>query len=125
MLWSSPATPTSPLHPTPRSFVCPTEITAFSDRYEEFKALNTEVLGVSIDSQFSHLAWIQTGAWVERGRAGWVGGEERGRGGAGESRQLPCWKACMLAELSYLLPRQLTHVHSPSLPRRPQVWRRG
>lgn len=49
------------LHSPPRSFVCPTEITAFSDRYEEFKALNTEVLGVSIDSQFSHLAWIQTG----------------------------------------------------------------
>lgn len=43
------------------SFVCPTEITAFSDRHDEFAALNTEVLGVSIDSQFSHLAWIQTG----------------------------------------------------------------
>jgi len=38
----------------------PTEITAFSDRYEEFKKINTEVLGVSVDSQFSHLAWIQT-----------------------------------------------------------------
>ena len=53
------------IHPPPptsaHSFVCPTEITAFSDRYDEFKALNTEVLGVSIDSQFSHLAWIQTG----------------------------------------------------------------
>ena len=34
-----------------------TEITAFSDRYAEFKAANTEVLGVSVDSQFSHLAW--------------------------------------------------------------------
>ena len=42
------------------TFVCPTEITAFSDRYDAFKALNTEVLGVSVDSQFSHLAWIQT-----------------------------------------------------------------
>ncbi len=40
--------------------MCPTEITAFSDRYAEFKAMNTEVLGVSVDSQFSHLAWIQT-----------------------------------------------------------------
>jgi alkyl hydroperoxide reductase subunit AhpC len=30
---------------------------AFSDRIEEFKAMNAEVLGVSIDSQFSHLAW--------------------------------------------------------------------
>ena len=42
------------------TFVCPTEITAFSDRYDAFKALNTEVLGVSVDSQFSRLAWIQT-----------------------------------------------------------------
>lgn len=40
--------------------MCPTEITAFSDRYEEFKKLGTEVLGVSVDSQFTHLAWIQT-----------------------------------------------------------------
>ncbi|GFH13776.1 thioredoxin peroxidase [Haematococcus lacustris] len=35
-------------------------ITAFSDRYKEFADMNTEVLGVSVDSQFSHLAWIQT-----------------------------------------------------------------
>ncbi len=47
-------------YPLDFTFVCPTEITAFSDRYAEFKALNTEVLGVSVDSQFSHLAWIQT-----------------------------------------------------------------
>ncbi|KAL4425788.1 hypothetical protein ABPG75_009804 [Micractinium tetrahymenae] len=47
-------------YPLDFTFVCPTEITAFSDRYDEFAALNTEVLGVSIDSQFSHLAWIQT-----------------------------------------------------------------
>jgi len=48
--------------------VCPTEITAFSDRHAEFKAINTEILGVSVDSQFSHLAWIQTdrkeGEWL-------------------------------------------------------------
>ena len=36
------------------------EITAFSDRHNEFKEMNTEVLGVSVDSQFTHLAWIQT-----------------------------------------------------------------
>merc|ERR1712216_743023 len=42
------------------TFVCPTEITAFSDRYEEFAKLNTEVLGCSVDSKFSHLAWLQT-----------------------------------------------------------------
>ncbi|EPS60691.1 hypothetical protein M569_14111 [Genlisea aurea] len=47
-------------YPLDFTFVCPTEITAFSDRYEEFERLNTEVLGVSIDSVFSHLAWIQT-----------------------------------------------------------------
>ncbi len=47
-------------YPLDFTFVCPTEITAFSDRYEEFKALNTEVLGVSVDSEFSHLAWTQT-----------------------------------------------------------------
>jgi peroxiredoxin (alkyl hydroperoxide reductase subunit C) len=47
-------------YPLDFTFVCPTEITAFSDRYEEFKALNTEILGVSVDSEFSHLAWTQT-----------------------------------------------------------------
>jgi peroxiredoxin (alkyl hydroperoxide reductase subunit C) len=47
-------------YPLDFTFVCPTEITAFSDRYDEFKALNTEILGVSVDSVFSHLAWIQT-----------------------------------------------------------------
>ncbi|GKV31901.1 hypothetical protein SLEP1_g40558 [Rubroshorea leprosula] len=47
-------------YPLDFTFVCPTEITAFSDRYEEFKKLNTEILGVSIDSVFSHLAWVQT-----------------------------------------------------------------
>nr|AUG32205.1 thioredoxin peroxidase [Paulinella longichromatophora] len=47
-------------YPLDFTFVCPTEITAFSDRYSDFSSLNTEVLGVSVDSQFSHLAWIQT-----------------------------------------------------------------
>ncbi|MEM1240037.1 MAG: peroxiredoxin [Cyanobacteria bacterium P01_H01_bin.26] len=47
-------------YPLDFTFVCPTEITAFSDRYEEFTSLNTEVLGASVDSEFSHLAWIQT-----------------------------------------------------------------
>ena len=47
-------------YPLDFTFVCPTEITAFSDRYDEFAALNTEVLGCSVDSQYSHLAWIQT-----------------------------------------------------------------
>jgi len=47
-------------YPLDFTFVCPTEITAFSDRYEEFANLNTEVLGCSVDSKFSHLAWLQT-----------------------------------------------------------------
>ena len=47
-------------YPLDFTFVCPTEITAFSDRYADFSSKNTEVLGVSVDSQFSHLAWIQT-----------------------------------------------------------------
>ncbi|MBW4474096.1 MAG: peroxiredoxin [Stenomitos rutilans HA7619-LM2] len=47
-------------YPLDFTFVCPTEITAFSDRYDEFKQVGTEVLGVSVDSEFSHLAWIQT-----------------------------------------------------------------
>ena len=47
-------------YPLDFTFVCPTEITAFSDRYSDFSSKNTEVLGVSVDSQFSHLSWIQT-----------------------------------------------------------------
>ncbi|KIY72007.1 peroxiredoxin [Cylindrobasidium torrendii FP15055 ss-10] len=39
------------------TFVCPTEILAFNDALETFKALDTELLGVSTDSQFSHFAW--------------------------------------------------------------------
>ncbi len=47
-------------YPLDFTFVCPTEITAFSDRHDDFKAIGTEILGVSVDSAFSHLAWIQT-----------------------------------------------------------------
>ncbi|MEL6929327.1 MAG: peroxiredoxin [Cyanobacteria bacterium J06600_6] len=47
-------------YPLDFTFVCPTEIIAFSDRHGDFKSLNTEILGVSVDSEFSHLAWIQT-----------------------------------------------------------------
>lgn len=41
------------------TFVCPTEIIAFSDNFDKFAKLNTEVLGVSVDSHYSHLAWLQ------------------------------------------------------------------
>ncbi|XP_033125391.1 peroxiredoxin-2-like isoform X3 [Anneissia japonica] len=47
-------------YPLDFTFVCPTEIIAFSDRAEEFRQLDTEVIGVSVDSHFSHLAWINT-----------------------------------------------------------------
>ena len=39
------------------TFVCPTEITSFGRLYNQFKELNAEVLGVSTDSEFVHLAW--------------------------------------------------------------------
>lgn len=44
-------------YPADFTFVCPTEITAFSDKIEEFKKINVEVLGCSTDSHFVHLAW--------------------------------------------------------------------
>jgi peroxiredoxin (alkyl hydroperoxide reductase subunit C) len=47
-------------YPYDFSFVCPTEIRALSARYEEFEDLNTEVLGVSTDSVYSHKAWLQS-----------------------------------------------------------------
>ena len=47
-------------YPLDFTFVCPTELIAFSDRYQEFKDLSTEILGISIDSKFAHLAWLQT-----------------------------------------------------------------
>jgi alkyl hydroperoxide reductase subunit AhpC len=47
-------------YPLDFTFVCPTEIVAFSDRIKEFQSRDAEVLGISVDSKFSHLAWIQT-----------------------------------------------------------------
>ena len=47
-------------YPLDFTFVCPTEIVAFSDRIKDFHDRGAEVLGCSIDSKFSHLAWIQT-----------------------------------------------------------------
>ena len=48
-------------YPLDFTFVCPTEIIAFGDRSDEFRAINCEVLAASTDSHFSHLAW-----WVCR-----------------------------------------------------------
>src|SRR3990167_10137427 len=42
-------------YPLDFTFVCPTEITAFGDKLQEFKKLNAEVVACSVDSKFSHL----------------------------------------------------------------------
>jgi alkyl hydroperoxide reductase subunit AhpC len=47
-------------YPLDFTFVCPTEITALSEAASEFKALDAEILGVSVDSIHSHKAWINT-----------------------------------------------------------------
>ncbi|KAJ3299563.1 hypothetical protein HK104_008449 [Borealophlyctis nickersoniae] len=46
-------------YPLDFTFVCPTEICAFSDRVEEFRERNAEVLACSVDSKFSHLQWTK------------------------------------------------------------------
>lgn len=47
-------------YPLDFTFVCPTEIVAFSDRIKDFHDRGAEVIGVSVDSHYSHLAWIKT-----------------------------------------------------------------
>src|SRR3954469_22925335 len=47
-------------YPLDFTFVCPTELTTFSDRYADFEALGADIIGVSTDSVFSHRAWINT-----------------------------------------------------------------
>lgn len=47
-------------YPLDFTFVCPTELLALQDNLEEFKKLNVEVIAVSVDSAFSHLAWLNT-----------------------------------------------------------------
>ena len=56
-------------YPLDFTFVCPTEILAMSDRLGEFKERGAEVIGVSVDSHFSHIAWRN---------------QERKKGGIGE-----------------------------------------
>jgi peroxiredoxin (alkyl hydroperoxide reductase subunit C) len=50
------------------TFVCPSEIIAFDNRIEEFKKRGAELIGVSVDSQFTHFAWKNTP--VEKGGIG-------------------------------------------------------
>jgi peroxiredoxin 2/4 len=47
-------------YPLDFTFVCPTELTAFSDRIDELNGIGAEVLGISTDSVHSHRAWINT-----------------------------------------------------------------
>ncbi|TYO98282.1 peroxiredoxin (alkyl hydroperoxide reductase subunit C) [Geothermobacter ehrlichii] len=55
-------------YPLDFTFVCPTELIAFSKRIKEFEERNVQVIGCSIDSQFSHIAWRNTP--VEEGGVG-------------------------------------------------------
>jgi peroxiredoxin (alkyl hydroperoxide reductase subunit C) len=47
-------------YPLDFTFVCPTELVAFNEKLEEFRQLDTEIIGCSTDSVYSHLAWINT-----------------------------------------------------------------
>jgi peroxiredoxin (alkyl hydroperoxide reductase subunit C) len=47
-------------YPLDFTFVCPTELHAFQDKLAEFESLDTQVIGVSVDSKFSHFAWLNT-----------------------------------------------------------------
>jgi len=47
-------------YPLDFTFVCPTELMAFQEKLQAFKELNTEVIGCSVDSQFTHAAWTAT-----------------------------------------------------------------
>lgn len=47
-------------YPADFTFVCPTEITALSDRYDEFQEIDTDILGASTDSIYCHRAWLRT-----------------------------------------------------------------
>lgn len=58
-------------YPLDFTFVCPSELIAFDHRLDEFAKRGVEVIGVSIDSQFTHLAWKNTP--VEKGGIGQVG----------------------------------------------------
>ena len=58
-------------YPLDFTFVCPSEIISFHNHVSSFKALNCEVLGVSVDSHFTHLAWRNTP--VENGGIGKIG----------------------------------------------------
>ena len=47
-------------YPLDFTFVCPTEVLAFSDAGEKFKKLNCQIFGISVDSKYVHKAWVDT-----------------------------------------------------------------
>ncbi len=47
-------------YPLNFTFVCPTELIAINNRISSFESLDTQVIGISVDSQYSHLAWLNT-----------------------------------------------------------------
>lgn len=47
-------------YPADFTFVCPTEIAAMNAKYDEFQALNTEILAISVDTKFSHKRFVET-----------------------------------------------------------------
>ncbi|MFW6117130.1 MAG: peroxiredoxin [Thermoproteota archaeon] len=49
-------------HPGDFTPVCTTEFVAFAKRYDDFKKLNTELIGLSVDSNISHMKWVE---WIE------------------------------------------------------------
>ncbi|KAJ3745039.1 thioredoxin-like protein [Lentinula boryana] len=72
-------------YPMDFTFVCPTEILAFNDALEEFKKIDTVVIGASTDSQYSHFAWAT---------------QPRKEGGLGPDLKLP-----LLADRSMTIAR--------------------
>ncbi len=50
-------------HPADFTPVCTTEFVAFQKRYDEFRKLNTELIGLSVDQVFSHIKWVE---WIEQ-----------------------------------------------------------
>ncbi len=47
-------------YPFDFTYVCPTELISFSENIQKFKEMNTEIVGISTDSHYTHLAWIKT-----------------------------------------------------------------
>ncbi|MBT3865668.1 redoxin domain-containing protein [Candidatus Woesearchaeota archaeon] len=53
-------------YPADFTFICPTELGDLADKYEEFKAINTEILSVSTDTAFVHKAWKDNSETIKK-----------------------------------------------------------